>query len=587
MLSSFRKRLTGTYLLVIGIFLVLIGLLMAFGFRAYYFDDLKKSLKYEGRLIGESAATYDGTVYNTEYFQSLARRAGSDSDTRVTILDDKGKVLGDSKFSPDSMGSLSNRPEILKALHGQVGIKTRFSDTEQTKMLYVAVPFSGTKIDGVVRLGRPLTVVEAAYRRILYIFLLAMSIGGVVTALISLRLAGRFSRPLSNITDAVEDMAAGNLKRRITWDMDDELGSLANAVNGMASKLDANIQEISTVKNRLEMVLDNTVNGITMVAADGRITYANPVAMRVLGSDKRIIGRKHFEVVGNNDLLNIIDQVRKDGCPYRGQLTLHNLGGTIVEVHAVPISETEGFVPAGVLLVLNDITELKRLEQVRKDFIANVSHELKTPVANIAGFADTLLAEQSENENVHELSSIIYEESQRLKRLIDSLLKLSNLETGTPELNLVEVDARDLVNEVVKVALKRNVKRGLEIETVLPAKPVIIKADRDSVVQVLINLLKNAIAYNTDNKPIKVVLDDNQDGIKISVQDQGEGIPESDISRIFERFYRVDKTRSRKTGGTGLGLSIVKHLVENHGGEVGVSSQVGEGSTFYFTIPRK
>lgn len=585
MFSSFRRRLTGTYMIVIVTVLIFIGLLMTFGFRAYLFDNIKANMQSEAKLIAESLALSKDEDSN--YLTRLAKLAGEDSETRVTIIDSTGKVLADSEFVSSTLGNHKDRPEVFQALKGKTGIQTRFSDTAKVKTMYVAVPFKNKNTNGVLRLARPLTEIEDMYRKSLYMFLLALLLGGALTAIISVRLADRFSRPLTTITEAVQDMAAGNLKRRVLWDYEDELGSLSTAVNEMASKLDANIQEISTVKNRLEMVLDNTVNGILMVAADGRITYANPVAMRVLGSDKRIIGRKHFEAVANYDLLSVIDQVRKDGFPYKGELVLENLGGKIIEVHAVPISETEGFVPAGVLLVLNDITELKRLEQVRKDFIANISHELKTPVANISGFAETLLAEQSENEHVHEFSSIIYEESQRLRRLIESLIKLSNLETGTPELNLVEVDARDLVNEVVHVALKRNEKRGLKIESILPEKPVMIKVDRDSIVQVLINLVKNAIAYNLDNKPIRVELDESEGGIKISVQDHGEGIPESDLKRIFERFYRVDKTRSRKTGGTGLGLSIAKHLVENHGGEVGVDSKLGAGSTFFFTIPRQ
>lgn len=585
MFSSFRRRLTGTYMIVIVTVLIFIGLLMTFGFRAYLFDNIKTNMQSEAKLIAESLALSKDEDSN--YFTRLAKFAGEDSDTRVTIIDSTGKVLADSEFAPSTLGNHKDRPEVYQALKGTTGIQTRFSDTAKIKTMYVAVPFKNHNTNGVLRLARPLTEIEDMYRKSLYMFLLAMLLGGALTAIISVRLADRFSRPLTTITEAVQDMAGGNLKRRVLWDYEDELGTLSTAVNEMASRLDANIQEISTVKNRLEMVLDNTVNGILMVAADGRITYANPVAMRVLGSDKRIIGRKHFEAVANYELLSVIDQVRKDGFPYKGELVLENLGGKIIEVHAVPISETEGFVPAGVLLVLNDITELKRLEQVRKDFIANISHELKTPVANISGFAETLLAEQSENEHVHEFSSIIYEESQRLRRLIDSLIKLSNLETGTPELNLVEVDARDLVNEVVHVALKRNEKRGLKIESILPEKPVMIKVDRDSIVQVLINLIKNAIAYNLDNKTIRVELDESEAGIRISVQDQGEGIPESDLKRIFERFYRVDKTRSRKTGGTGLGLSIAKHLVENHGGVVGVDSKLGAGSTFFFTIPRQ
>jgi len=585
MLSSFRRRLTGTYLLVIITVLIFIGLLMTFGFRAYLFDNIKTSMQLDGKLIAASLDLNKGQ--DNYYFTHLAKLTAEDSNTRVTIIDSTGKVLADSEFSPSSLGNHKDRPEVFQALKGKTGIQTRFSDTAQIQTLYVALPFTSEKISGVVRLARPLTEIENMYRKSLYLFLLALLLGGVLTAIISVRLADRFSRPLTTITEAVQDMASGNLNRRVLWDMEDELGTLATAVNEMASRLDANIQEISTVKNRLEMVLDNTVNGILMVSADGRVTYANPVAMRVLSSDKRIIGRKHFEAVANYDLLSIIDQVRKDGFAYKGELVLNNLGGKIIEVHAVPISETEGFVPAGVLLVLNDITELKRLEQVRKDFVANVSHELKTPVATISGFAETLLAEQSENEHVHEFSSIIYEEAQRLKKLIDSLLELSRLESSEPDLVLQEIDIAELIKDAVKTAEKRTSRGGMRFEMDLPDHPVRIRADKDSIVQVMLNLLDNAVAYSPASAAVKVSLADSKDGIKVIIEDHGEGIPEKDINRIFERFYRVDKTRSRKTGGTGLGLSIVKHQVENHGGEVGVESKVGEGSVFYFTIPKK
>jgi two-component system phosphate regulon sensor histidine kinase PhoR len=266
---------------------------------------------------------------------------------------------------------------------------------------------------------------------------------------------------------------------------------------------------------------------------------------------------------------------------------MHSLGGKTVDVNVVPIlNNSEDF--QGVLVVLNDITSIKKLEQIRKDFVANVSHELKTPVAAISGFAETLVEEEGENpETVKEFSQIIFDESQRLSRLVNRLLELSRLESDSRELHIEQVNINQLIQDTISMMQKRNDCQDKIIDFKKADSPVMINGDADVIAQVLINLLDNAIKYGPDGDHIVVSVAEQDNEVKISVEDHGVGIPENETERVFERFYRVDKARSRKTGGTGLGLAIAKHLVENHGGQIGVETITGKGTIFSFTVPNK
>jgi len=298
------------------------------------------------------------------------------------------------------------------------------------------------------------------------------------------------------------------------------------------------------------------------------------------------MGRKYIEIISTYEILAMIDEVKSSRESVKRNIVLHTLGARIIEVNVVSITKVN-LNKQDILLVLNDITELKRLEQVRKDFVANVSHELKTPVASISGFAETLLAEGGRNlDNVVEFTQIIYSEAQRLARLINDLLELSKLEAEESCLNMQIIDINQLVYENVERMVKVARLRNIEIKYDQPSKSIELISDVDSINQILSNLLDNAIKYSMDEGRIEVKLEELNDQVKVSVSDCGIGIPKKEISRIFERFYRVDKARSRKTGGTGLGLSIVKHLVENLKGHVSVESIEGQGSTFSVTLPK-
>lgn len=587
MRSSFRWRLTGTFLILIATVLVVTGIILSLWFKNYYLDQVRSSLAYEAVLVADMTRFNQGQA-NAGFLQEITDKAALHTDSRITIVDSQGKVLADSQFDPSNMGFHHTRPEIHQALQGKQGADIRRSDTADIRMLYVAVPFDNGYVKGAVRLAKPIQQVEALYKNVLIILLMAIFITGLVACIISIAVAERFSRPLQEVTEAVGDMARGNFKCRVSYQHDDELGVLAEAVNNMAGYLDDNIKEMAEVNNRLEILLTNTINGILMVGSDSRVTYANPMALELLNADGNYAGKKHVEFIGNYHLIELIDRVKARCRPIRQEVILQHLNTErVVEVNAVPILNREKDILEGVLVVLNDITEIKKLERIRKDFVANVSHELKTPVATISGFAETLTEEsRGSNTNVQEFSKIIYDEAQRLNRIINRLLELSRLESEKPFLNLKPVDLKHLILANIDLVKQQNKSEQLYITTELPVQEVIIETDSDLIIQVLANLLDNAIKYTPEPKYITIRLQEEPDQVIISVEDNGEGIPEAEASRIFERFYRLDKARSRKTGGTGLGLAIVKHLVDNLSGQVGVDSPPGGGSRFFFTIPR-
>jgi len=585
MIKSYGSKLVIAFLLVISLLLIMLGGLGYINFKNYYLNNLESRLTKEAYLIADMTKYRAAGSEMSRSYQDICETAAKDSASRVTIINADGVVLGDSAVESEKLDNHSNRPEVYAALHGQVGVDIRYSDTLNMKMLYVAVPFNN-EISGAVRMAMPLVELQTIYGKALAGILLAALLCGLLAFMLSFFLARHFSSPLRNITEAVQDMASGNLKRRIVVHTSDEMGILAQAFNDMGQHIENSIYKVSEVKNRLEAILRNTVNGILMIGDGDEIVYANPAAICLLGLGEKFMGRKYIETISTYEILAMIDEVKKSGESLKRSIVLHTLGARIIEVNIVSIIKAP-LDRQDILLVLNDITELKHLEQVRKDFIANVSHELKTPVASISGFAETLLAEGGKNsDNVIEFTQIIYDEAQRLARLINDLLELSKLESDKFSLNLQKINIAELIDEAVDRMAKPAGLRNIHISFKNLGNGIEVVSDPGLIDLIISNLLDNAINYSPDGEQIIVNLEDFVDKVKLSVVDNGIGIPEKEISRIFERFYRVDKARSRKTGGTGLGLAIVKHLVENLNGQITVDSIVDKGSTFTIIIPK-
>lgn len=586
MIKSYRFKLTQTYIAIVVLVLLITGLVLFFAIKNQTEKLIINNLISESKLLASIASIYDPGIHNSTYFEDISYMVSKDTGNRITIIDKDGLVLGDSNHAIIIMEEHSSRPEFFKALKGGIGIETRYSTTEEKYFLYVAVPFKNEYIQGAARIAMPVNKLDAISYQHSSILFTTLFIVGIMAILLGFYMAGRFSEPLKVITEVVKDMATGNLERRIHYQVDDELKILTDAFNDLAEYLESNINEISMVKNRLEAVLDNTVNGVLIIDNESMLTYVNPVGSQLLGIGKDSLGRKHVEAIKNFELIEAIDLAKANLKPINKKIVLYTRGEKILDVNIVPIKiqKESSF---NVLVVMNNLTEIKYLEQIRKDFVSNVSHELKTPVAAISGYAETLLDEVKDNEEkTKEFAGIIFSEAQRLSSLIKRLLELSRLETELPKLNITSMDIRQLILETLEIMQKRTINSEFKFEYIGSEQEVIINADAELIAQVLINIIDNAVNYSPIGSNIKVYLEDHSDYIKVSVEDEGEGIPTKDLSRIFERFYRVDKTRCRKTGGTGLGLSIVKHLIENHGGQVGVDSKVGIGSVFYFYIPK-
>ncbi|MDD3364593.1 MAG: ATP-binding protein [Syntrophomonas sp.] len=586
MIKSYRWKLVAAYLLVITFLLVLLGGIGYINFKNYYLNNMEERLTKEAFLVADMCQYRIGDNATTRSYQDICETAAQDSTARVTIVNAEGLVLGDSSAEPDKMENHSTRPEVYAALHGGIGIEMRYSDTLDMNMLYVAVPLNTGDVKGAVRIAMPLAALQVIYNNVFSGMLMAALLCGLLAFLLSFMLAQYFSHPLRDITEAVQDMARGNLKRRTSFHSADEMGILAQAFNDMGQHIEQSMYEVSEVKNRLEALLNNTVNGIVMIGNDGRVVYANPAAICLLGLGTHFVGKKHVELITTYELLAMIDEAKISLHPVKRTIVLHTLGARIIEANVVPI-KNEALATQDILVVLNDITELKRLEQVRKDFVANVSHELKTPVTSISGFAETLLDEGGKNsDNVMEFTTIIYDEAQRLSNLINGLLELSKLESDEFKLNLQTVSINKLVSATVERMSKLAGLRNILVNYTEPKDILELTSDPALIDQILMNLLDNAIKYSADRGQVDIKVEDLSDKVRISVKDNGIGIPEKEMARIFERFYRVDKARSRKTGGTGLGLAIVKHLVENLKGQVTVESTVGKGSTFTITLPK-
>lgn len=582
--KSYGWKLSAAFLATIALLLLL---LTGFGyaeFKNYYLNNLEARLTREAYLVGDMTryrTTEEGTRRS---YQEICLKAAQDSQTRVTIVDSDGTVLGDSEVAPEQLDNHSSRPEIYTALHGGTGVEIRYSDTLGMNMLYVAVPFNNSDKSGAVRMAMPMGDLQVIYNNALAWILGTAFICGLLALLLSFVLIQYFSRPIREITAAVQDMAAGNLRRRISLHNTDETGILAHAFNEMGQHIEENVYQISEVKNRLEAILNNTVNGIMLIDRDERLVYANPAADSLLGLGDKFIGRKYAEIIAAYEILAMLDEARSTGQPVKRVAVLYTRGERTVEANVVPILN-QGSNPNDILLVLNDITEMKRLEQVRKDFVANVSHELKTPVTAISGFAETLLENNDKDPAVEtEFTRIIYDEAQRLTLLINSLLTLSKLESENVHLNLQSLDLTLLIRDTINRMSKLAALKGITISYEAPSETVEISSDPELIEPILINLLDNAVKYSPDGSRVEVGLQDLPNRVVITIKDNGIGIPAAELPRVFERFYRVDKARSRKTGGSGLGLAIVKHLVENLNGQIAVTSTPDQGSAFSVTL---
>jgi two-component system phosphate regulon sensor histidine kinase PhoR len=586
--KGFKSRLLISYLLVV---------IVSFGFISFFL-----STHLEDKLLQEIKTSLIKQAYlvesqiNKQFLQkdaedALFTRIKVLSDTiqsRITLIDRNGKVIADSERAPRELPMMENhasRPEVRAAFNGEVGIDTRFSATLKVEMLYVALPIRDrSAVVGAVRLALPLdnvrSVLSGVRHLIGWALLFALGLAFVVGSI----LASGIVKPLNRIIRVSRKYAQGDFSRRIELNSQDEISELARTLNGMAADIEDKIREITLRNQQLGAIFSSMIEGVIVVDRSNRIISVNPSVERIFGVSRELSERKLFlEAIRNNDLAEIISSVLEKGEPVSGELSLQWPVQGDFRINATPIFA--GGAVNGCLIVIHDITQMRKLERMRSDFIANISHELKTPLTSIKGFVETLLEGALEDkENSRDFLRIVQEHTERLTNLINDLLQLSYLESRHAALDTERVNLRALAELVLSGFTAQIKKKHLRVSNDLD-KEVVLSLDKEKMQQVFTNFLDNAIKFNKDGGSIRLSHEQLNGAIKIVVEDSGVGIPKKDCDRIFERFYRVDKARSRALGGTGLGLSIVKHIIELHGGSVGVESSEGFGSSFWFILP--
>jgi two-component system phosphate regulon sensor histidine kinase PhoR len=555
------------------------------GLRQRELAQLERDLEREAALVRELVGPAGLDPARGAELQQLAIASSGAVGLRVTLIAADGRVLADSDVPAADLARVENhasRPEVAAALAaGRPGHAVRRSATVERRFLYVAVP--GGPGGGALRVATELTHVDEAVAALRGELARAGLLALLAALPLGLLLVRRALRPLREIAEVVGSIADGELDRRLPRGAPDEFGRIAAAVNDMAGQLRARLQELTEDKERLQAVLAGMVEGVLVVDAEQRVVLANPRLRELFGFRGAAAGRPYWEVVRRAEVQQAIADAAAKGEPTVVDVSTEAPDARSLQLHAVRFPASGPLV--GVVAVFHDVTEIRRLERMRRDFVANVSHELKTPLTAIRGFAETLGSSELPDAQRQSYLDVILRHAERLQNLIDDLLELSRVEGRQQAFTPSDVDVARLAAGLLRDMRPQLEARRLEASLAPGARGVAF-ADRRAVEQILTNLLDNACKYTEPGGRVVVRVSEGPGQVRIEVEDTGVGIPPEDLPRVFERFYRVDKARSRDLGGTGLGLAIVKHLAQAQGGEVSVRSRPREGTTFTVVLPR-
>jgi two-component system phosphate regulon sensor histidine kinase PhoR len=581
------RHLFPSYLLITLISLIAVTWFASSSIRNFFLDQTASDLLARARLLENQMAQFLGP-FETSVVDAICKEIGVSSATRITVILPSGIVIGDSNENPAIMDNHELRPEVITAQKGDIGKSIRFSMTLQKRMMYVAIPLRDKKkIVAVIRASLPVNAIDQELK----VIQIKIMLGGLFIALlaagISLYVSQRISRPIENLKQGADFFARGDLSHRMSGTGLVEIDSLIETLNQMARQLEDRLNTIVRQKNELTAVLSSMTEGVLAVDMEERIISINKAAARIFENlPENLSNRSIQEVIRIPDLQKFINKALSSKENIEEDITLYQRGERILYVHSTPLEEADGR-RSGILVVLNDVTHLRKLENMRKDFAANVSHEIKTPLTAIKGFVETLRTEDGiDPKETDRFLAIIEKHVNRLAAIIEDLMKLSKIEQQDEksEIHLEESSIKKTILSAIQTCREKADAKHITIDLLCP-KDISAWIDSRLMVQAMVNLLDNAINYSGENSNIEISVFLKEKELMVSVQDHGIGIPKTHLSRLFERFYRVDKARSRNLGGTGLGLAIVKHIAHAHGGRVSVESTPGKGSTFTLHLP--
>lgn len=581
MSRSIYWRITIPFTLLVLVSMGILGFYMVDFVRDSQIDHLRSHLGKEAQLVAD--ASLPGFLDPGRYdsLEAIAENTGEQIEARVTIIALDGTVLGDSNEDPLNMENHATRPEVMEALASGIGESTRYSTTIGKTMMYVAVPVASQgEVLGIARVALPLTAVESSMNSAVQTIVWAMLVATLLVILAAALIARMITRPVRQVTRAAQRIASGQFDQQIHAQTNDELGQLGHAFNEMSVSLKETMATISGEKSRLATVLSNMTDGVIMTDPQGDVVLANPAAERLFGfTEAKATGQPLIEVIPDHEIDELLKKCLKMAREQAAQLD--TVTGRFLRVIAVPLVASKF---AGVLLLFQDLTEMRSLQTMRREFVGNISHEIRTPLAAIKAIVETLQdGALDDRETARDFLDKVNAEVDRMTQMVTELIELSRIETGRVTLKLEPVNVNSLIEEGIARLSPQAERQQIALVAELSGGLPPLRVDRDRIQQTITNIVHNGIKFNRPGGRITVSTRSNMDSVIVSVSDTGIGISREDLPHIFERFYKADKSRS--SGGTGLGLAIAKHIVEAHGGRIWVESVEGRGSTFYFTLP--
>lgn len=584
---KFRTRLL--FALITLIFAVLIGLGILLGqlYKSYYLNAFDERLKKETKMISSYIEDEGGIrTLKSGSIDSFSKVLNA----RVTIVDVSGAIIYDSK---PLKGASSNNEHhaVIKSMIKKDAAGHHLIEVDAGYDLHYywrPIVQSGSD-EGFVLLSTKMAEINKAYQQIWWILIISLGFAFIVILLLGTRIMNRYTKPIEAATKTAIELAKGNYRARTYEDQIDETGMLSASINILARNLQDMQKSQEMHQDRLAALIENMGSGLILIDKKGYISLINrPYKELFRVHDSEYTNKLYYEVIEHQEITSIIEELFMTEQKIRKQIFIPlSHGRQHFEVYGVPIIGTND-VWKGILLVFHDISDLKKLEQVRKDFVANVSHELKTPITSIKGFSETLLDGAMEDKQALEaFLKIILQESDRLQSLIQDLLDLSKMEQLGFHLSIQQYNIRTTLEEVIAILNKKAAEKEITLQFEADKESILIEGDADRLKQVFLNLVSNAISYTPNGGQVFLRLSESASKLFVEVKDTGIGMEASEVPRIFERFYRVDKARSRNSGGTGLGLAIVKHIVEAHKGNIIVTSQVGKGTTFLVELNKR
>ncbi|KIY22149.1 MULTISPECIES: two-component system histidine kinase PnpS [Mesobacillus] len=585
-MTKYRTRLLFALITLIIIVLIGLGLVLGQLFKNYYINSFNERLKIEINLLTSNIEKNGGLgSLDREEISTMSRLLNA----RITIVDLNGEIHYDT--GELSSTKISKHKDIISNIVKKTPNKQNDLEVNGAFDLHYywnPLLHTGEK-EGYVFLTTKIDEVQKAYRQIWWILTFSLGMAMVVIILLVTRITNRYTKPIESATNVAIELAKGNYRARTYEDHIDETGMLSSSINILARNLQELMRQKESQQDRLTTLIENMGSGLILIDSRGFINLINKPYKEIFNVEpSEYLYKLYYEVIEHEEIIRMVEEIFMTEQKVRKQVVLPiEIERRHFEVYGVPIIGTSN-VWKGILLVFHDITELKKLEQMRKDFVANVSHELKTPITSIKGFSETLLdGAMHDKATLAAFLEIILKESDRLQVLIQELLDLSKIEQHGFHLSAGDVDLRQQAVEVMEMLEGKAAEKGITLLLEEPERQVVIEGDANRLKQVLINLVSNAITYSQNGSRVEVNLIDHGDTVSMLVKDSGIGIEKSEVPRIFERFYRVDKARSRNSGGTGLGLAIVKHIVEAHKGQIEITSQVGKGTTFTIKLYKK